>query len=206
MIDELKKLFGRKCTSVNINGITGEFLNEPLKQMKFCEAVNYSFNIPIRLTEGNLGCPGARRCMGFNNDETMLAQTIAENNKIPISFIVSAMKKIPVLQGIRFINLGMPGFMESELIPDLFILYVQPSQITSIMHSLAKHKMMPSVPAFSLLSVCGNIFANCCKNKVISISFGCPESRKHGGIEKNEVVLGVPYADAPIFVELIKNS
>jgi len=35
---------------------------------------------------------------------------------------------------------------------------------------------------------------------VVSISFGCPESRKHGGIDKNEVVLGFPFEIAKLII------
>jgi len=42
------------------------------------------------------------------------------------------------------------------------------------------------------LSICGNVFANCYANQNVSVSFGCPESRKHGGVDKEEVIIGFP--------------
>ena len=205
MIDELKNIFGPRCSAVNINGETSEFINVPLKQMRLCEAVNHSFNIPLRLVNENLSCPGARRSIGFDTNDRQLAKTISANNKIPFPFIIDVLKTIPTLQGIRHINLGIPEHMENETKLDFFILYVKPNRITSIMHTLAKYKIIPSIPPYSLLSVCGNVFANCYINQSISISFGCPESRKHGGIEKDEIVLGLPYASAKLIVNN-KNS
>lgn len=201
MIDELKNIFGSKCTAVNINGETTEFINVPSKPIKFCEAVNHSFNVPVRLINGNLGCPGARRCTGFDKNDRKLAQTISEKHKIPSSFIMNALNSIPTLHNIRHINLGITEYMVKETMPDLFILYVNPDKITDIIHTMAKHRIMPSILPYSLLSVCGNVFASCYTNQLISISFGCPESRKYGGIEKKEVAIGVPFKTARLIID-----
>jgi uncharacterized protein (DUF169 family) len=83
--------------------------------------------------------------------------------------------------------------MENDLQPDLYIMYVQPLWITDLMYNLARIAVKPSIPPYSFLSVCGNVFANCYLNHVVSISFGCPESRKYGGIRKNEIVVGLPF-------------
>jgi len=72
-------------------------------------------------------------------------------------------------------------------------MYVKPFIITDLMHNLAKSGIRPSIPSYSFLSVCGNVLANCYLNQVVSISFGCPESRKHGAIGKNEIVIGLPF-------------
>jgi len=202
MIENLKKIFGQKCTSINVNFGLTEFINIPTKQLKFCEAVNYSFNVPVKITSENLGCPGARRCMSFDTSDSHLSKNISENNKIPIKFIRNVLYTIPKLNGIKFINLGLTEYMEKEIHPDLYIIYIQPVVATTIMHSLAKIKITPSVPPYSLLSVCGNVFSNCYKNNVVSISFGCPESRKEGGIENNEVVMAIPFQ---IAAELFRN-
>ena len=39
-------------------------------------------------------------------------------------------------------------------------------------------------------------------NKLPALSFGCPESRKHGGIGNDEVVLGLPYQHASYLVNV----
>jgi len=201
MIDKLKHIFGPKCTAINVNSEITEFINVPSKQMKFCEAVSYSFNIPIRLTNENLGCPGARRCVGFDKSDVRLSKTISENNNIPVHFIRDALHSITKLNGIKHINLGMTGYMELEIQPALYIIYVQSGVVTFIMHNLAKLEIIPSILPYSLLSVCGNVFSNCYLNKVVSISFGCPESRKHGCIEKNEVVVGLPFEIAKLIID-----
>lgn len=202
MIAQLKELLGPKCSAIIVNAELTEFVNTPSKQMKFCEAVNHSFDIPLRIINTNLGCPGARRCLGFDNNENKLTKTISENNNIPLQFIDRALHNIPRSHNINHIILGMTEFMEQEKKPDLFIVYVKPHIITKILHALAKQSVIPSLPPYSLLSVCGNVFSNCHQNKNVSMSFGCPESRRHGGINKEEVVVGIPYA---IACELIQS-
>lgn len=201
MIDKLKYIFGPKCTAINVNSEITEFINVPSKPMKFCEAVSHSFNIPIRLTNENLDCPGARRCVGFDKSDVWLSKTISGNNNIPVRFINDALENIVKLTDIKYINLGMTEYMEKEAPPDLYIIYIEPVSVTAIMHNLAKLEITPSIPPYSLLSVCGNVFANCYKNKAVSISFGCPESRKHGGIEENEVVIGLPFESAKLIID-----
>ena len=192
MIDKLKDIFGPKCTAINVNGEISEFINIPSIQMKFCEAVNCSFNIPIRLNNSNLSCSGARRSAGFDSNDLQLSKTISENNNIPVKFIVNALGNISRLNNIRHINLGLTEYMEKMVDPDLYIAYVKPETITEIIHRLAQKNVQLSIPPYCLLSICGNVFANCQTNQSVSISFGCPESRKHGGVDKDEVIIGFP--------------
>jgi len=192
MINELKKKFGEKCSAINVNGLLPT-ISTASNQMKLCEAVNNSFNIPIGINNANLRCPGARWVVGFDKNSEKLARFISENTHIPKSFIKEAFSHITTLnKDINRINLGITQEMEDILVPDLFIMYVHPARITKIMHLFARYNIRPSIPPYSLLSVCGNIFVNSYFNHRISISFGCPESRKFGGINENEVVLGVP--------------
>ncbi|MBN2637167.1 MAG: DUF169 domain-containing protein [Prolixibacteraceae bacterium] len=196
MISDLKNIFGLKCTAININGELHNPVGSSKKRLKLCEAVKLSFEAPIVVTKNNLGCPGARRSIGYDKDDELLAGTISKNNGIPVPFILNALKKIPKLDGITHINMGLTEDMEPGLKPDLFIVYTNPAMITAIMHNLAKVGVIPSILPFSLLSVCGNVFSNCYKNNVPTMSFGCPESRKHGGISNTEVVLGLPFYQA----------
>ncbi len=196
MTDRLKQIFGAKISPINVNGKLTEFINIPGRQMKFCEAVNYSFKVPIMLNTDNLGCPGARRCIGFQNNNRQLATKISDENNIPVKFIRAALEKIPVLKDITHINLGLTKCIENDIQPDLYIMYVQPFKITELMHKLSKMALIPSVPPYTFLSVCGNVFANCYLNQKVTISFGCPESRESGGIGEDEIVVGLPFSVA----------
>jgi len=193
MTDRIKRLFGPKCTAININGESDSFINIPSRQMTLCEAVDQSFKVPLRLNGDNLVCPGARRSVGFDADDEQLIKEISGHSHISESYISTALQTISALTGIRHINLGLTESMENSLRPDLYVMYVKPFRITDLMHNLAKSGIRPSIPSNSFLSVCGNVLANCYLNQVVSISFGCPESRKHGAIGKNEIVIGMPF-------------
>ncbi|MCW0484913.1 DUF169 domain-containing protein [Gaoshiqia sediminis] len=201
MIEDLKAIFGPKCTAIAINKDLPEMVNIPSNSMKLCEAVNYSFCTPLKIVHENLGCPGARRSTGFDNDDSALARTISANSQIPLRFTTDALQEIPKLEGVNFVVLGISENMETVIQPDLYIIYVQPYMVTNLMHVLAKNEIKPAISPFSLLSICGNVFANCYKNKVVTLSFGCPESRKHGGVEKSEVVVGIPFKYARFLVD-----
>jgi len=194
--NKLIQMFGPKCTAINVNGKLTEFINVPARQIKFCEAVNQSFKVPIMLNTDNLGCPGARRCIGFQNDNGQLATKISDENNIPVKFIRTALGKIPALTGITHIILGLTEYMENNLQPDLYIMYIQPFKVTGLIHKLSKMALIPSVPPYTFLSVCGNVFANCYLNQKVTISFGCPESRESGGLGKDEIVVGLPFTVA----------
>jgi uncharacterized protein (DUF169 family) len=195
--DKLKKIFGPRLTAVNINGVSQDFINVPSRAMRLCEAVELSFNFPLRINNENLDCMGARRSTGFDSDDNKLIREISVNSGISESYITMALSSIPSLAGVRHLNLGLTESNERELEPDLYLMYVQPSVITALMYNLAKSGIKPFIPSYSFLAVCGSVLANCYTNRVISISFGCPESRKHGGIRNHEVVLGIPAETIP---------
>ncbi|MDX9772180.1 MAG: DUF169 domain-containing protein [Bacteroidales bacterium] len=202
MLNKLKTNLGGKCTSVFINSDYSGFINVPVKSMRFCEAVHYSFKVPIRLTADNLGCPGARRSTGFEMNDEWLAKEISSNNQIPVSFVKSALSQIPSLDGVKHIDLGTSNKIRNDLQPDLFILYLPAFRITGLMSNLARIGVKPSISPYFFLSVCGGIFATSHINQVVSISFGCPESRASGGIAKNEIVVGLPYSIADDLLHL----
>jgi uncharacterized protein (DUF169 family) len=200
MINALREKFGKKCSGINLNSEIPR-INMPVKQLKLCEAIHYSFDIPVKVDSENLGCPGARRSMGFDDDSGKLARLISENNGIDLSFVLEALNNIPALKGfVNSINLGITEELESLYNPDLYIIYIHPSRITEIMHRLAKYSIKVNIPNLSLLSVCGNVFANTYLTRQVSISFGCPESRKFGGVAPDEVVMGIPESIAGVLV------
>ncbi|MBN1985959.1 MAG: DUF169 domain-containing protein [Prolixibacteraceae bacterium] len=203
MIEQLKTKLGPKCTAICVNRRLPGTFYQPTRPFKFCEAVNYSFREPVKLVDENLGCPGARRSLGFDNDDVALARIISENNKIPVPFIENALGKISKSTKIDTVFLGMSKIMEQKIQPDLYIVYLLPGMVTKIIHVLAKNEIQPFVSSFSLLSVCGNVFSSCYQNNRVSLSFGCPESRKSGGIAPNEVVMGFPFEIAQTIVNAV---
>ena len=200
--NELKKNFGRRCTGIKINGEYIQPVNKPSKKMRFCEAVNYSFDVPIQITSDNLGCPGARRSMGYNNNDIQLSGLIAENNGIPLLHVEESLMVIPRMDTEIFnVTMGMLNDMEKDVPPDMYIIYTKPEKVTKLMYQYARKNKKLSVPPVLFLSVCGNVFVNTFLNQTCSISFGCPESRVNGGINEDEVIVGIPYQHVEILID-----
>ena len=194
MIEKLKARFGNKCSGIKINALDLCPVNIPEKSMKFCEAIDYSFKVPIRINENNLDCPGARRNVGFDKEDDKLAKAISDNTHIPFNYVLSSLQKIPILMKKAYnITLGITEEMEKFIQPDVFIIYTQPVNIMQIIHYYAKKKIKPVISPYSLLSICGNVFVRSYQDENINISFGCPESRECGGVDNEEIVIGIPY-------------
>jgi uncharacterized protein (DUF169 family) len=206
MIEKLKSRFGNKCSGIKINAPVISPINIPEKSMKFCEAVSYSFKVPIQINKNNLDCPGARRNLGFDKEDDKLARTISENTNIPLNFVLSSLQKIPIpIKNVYNITLGITKEMEKIVQPDVFIIYTQPVNIMQIIHDYARKKIQPVVSPYSLLSICGNVFTRSYQEQNINISFGCPESRKFGGVDNEEIIIGIPYEMA-FLINVEKNT
>ncbi|MBS3807997.1 MAG: DUF169 domain-containing protein [Bacteroidales bacterium] len=61
-----------------------------------------------------------------------------------------------------------------------------------MMHMLARKKEQSLFPAYSIHSICGNVFSRGLEQQKITVSFGCPESRQFGGVQDDEVIVGIP--------------
>jgi uncharacterized protein (DUF169 family) len=194
MIDKLKSRFGKKCSGIKINPPELGRVNVAEKQMKFCEAVYYSFKVPLQISKNNIYCPGAKRNLGYNSDDAALAKKIADNNNIPLNFILSSLKNIPTLKKNEYnIVLGITEEMEKYVQPDVFIIYTKPVNIMEIIHDYLTKEIIANISPYSLLSICGNVFIRSYTEGNINISFGCPESREFGGVDNEEIIIGIPY-------------
>ncbi len=202
LFDELRNFFGPRCTAVKVNGEPYNFVNYPQKILKFCEAVHFSFQVPVQINKDNIDCPGARRNLGFDRNTDELAKNISINADMPYSYIREILDEIPpVEKPVDNIILGQSGELLDEIVPDVYIIYTKPVIITRFIHQLTRMKMQPFIPPFSLNSICANIFARSYQSGEITISFGCPDSRNHGGVKDEEVIVGIPFEKAEYFIE-----
>jgi len=193
MLEKMKDFFGPRCTAIQINGDTYAFLNQPQREVKFCEAVYHSFQLPLQIDGSILGCPGARRSLGFDHSSRDLAGMISSHTGIPYRYINTALEDIPVISTpINNVILGITEDLEEQIRPDMYITYTQPDKVMKMMHMLARKKLQPVFPAYSIHSICGNVFSRGLEQQRITVSFGCPESRQFGGVKDDEVIVGIP--------------
>lgn len=194
LVNELKAFFGPRCTGIKINGKPNTFFNKPQKPMKFCQAVNHSFNVPIIMEDDILDCPGARRSIGLDRDTDALAERISKNADMPFNHIRELLNDVPVMNThVNNILLGIPPEKGEHGMPDVFIIYTRPDKIMRFIHLLTRMQIKPVISSYNLTSICGSVFSRSYQNKEINISFGCPDSRTHGGVRENEVIVGLPY-------------
>ncbi|MEE4177913.1 MAG: DUF169 domain-containing protein [Bacteroides sp.] len=196
MISLLKKKYGRLCLGLKVDYHGSEtpirFHDEPLR---FCEAVNKAFDRPLLIKPADLRCMGSKRSMGLTMDERALVENIHQESGIDREFIWQAVKDIPRLEKpIENILLGIDSQMEKEIQPDMYIVFLQPAQAMELMKDYAlKLKEFAVIKPCIFMSVCGNVFVNTIKSRVLSISFGCPDSRKYAGLTDDLLVAGIPH-------------
>lgn len=194
MITLLKSKYGYKCTGIKLN-YDGVCVNKPSKNMRFCEAVNHSFNVPLLLKTSSLSCKGSQRSMGLLESDEVLSNHISNESKISEQTITKALQDIPCFKKpILNIYLGIQDELENSIHPDLFILLIRPKDAMELIkHYIVKTNMLPVIKPYPFISVCGNILVGAIKQNQMCLSFGCPESRKYGGVDDDKVIVGIPY-------------
>ncbi len=194
MIELLKEKYGLKCTGIKIN-LENTDIKSIHKPIRFCEAVNYSFNTPVAVESKYLSCLGSKRSFGLLNNNRSLIEHIAVESNISLHIIEQIINDIPKFNiGIKSFILGIDQDMEKEVKPDVYIIQIKPHAVMDLIRLyLSKTNKIPIINSYTFLSVCGNIFVQSYKFNKMSISFGCPESRKYAGIDENSVIVGMPY-------------
>ena len=187
-LNQIQNLLGEKQTGIKINSQQTSNYNSPKKPIRFCEAVVDSLHTPLIICKEDIDCLGAQRSFGFYRDDIKLASHIAEESNIPISFILNALNEIPVITTpVKNIVLG------SSEKPDITIAFVKPDKVTQLMLLYAAYfEEKPLITPYFFMAVCGNIAVQTYKTNKICISFGCPESRKFGGVLEDEIIVGIP--------------
>jgi uncharacterized protein (DUF169 family) len=162
-----------------------------LKDVRFCEALVRVKTTSVMVTPSSISCPGAN--FAFNWNEQSNQKIIDEcKNKINVSedFLKSLIGNIPKLDT-YFPAIGL----NTDDNPDVLISNLQPVQVMRLI-KLYQNQTGENIyiDQLSLMSVCGNIAVRCFLTQQISISFGCDDSRLYGNIERDRLVVGVPYA------------
>jgi uncharacterized protein (DUF169 family) len=156
----------------------------------FCEAVHKAREKNVSLSFNNVCCDGARRCFGWLKDSDIeLAKRLSRKTAIDHDAACELIKGVPVLnENIAGISLG------AHIQGDVYISYASPESAMKVIRDWQKlTSQNPRVDISSFMSVCGNVAVRSYLGQCISISFGCPDSREYGGIEKGQLVIGIPY-------------
>ena len=158
--------------------------------MRFCEAVHEAQKKNVSLSLKDTCCDGARRCFGWlKNRDKELAQRLSQKTNIDQEVAFGLIKKVPVLnKNIAGISLGV------HIQGDVYISYASPESVMKMIRDWQKMTGQNlRVDISGIMSVCGNVAVRSYLGQCISLSFGCLDSREYGGIEKGQLVMGLPY-------------
>jgi uncharacterized protein (DUF169 family) len=188
-IRRFERIIGGRWTGIKFHRGNVPDENMPNQAMRFCEAIKASTTGRLTLTKDLVACPGALRSFGWVTDkDEILAQEIAEKRGMKKEAAQALIRKIPRLDGkISGITIGDYDS------PDLILSYIQPEAAMQLVYQWQKiFGTDIDVKISSIMAVCGNVAASAQTTDKICMSFGCPESRNHGGIGRDRLVIGIP--------------
>ena len=192
IVDEFQRTFGSRWTGVKF------FFGDPpkggryfSKETRFCEAISQSWSSNNLLARGCINCMGANYVFGWGeNIRDKAIENFHKKNNISQKDAERIVKGLPTME-IAPIAIGLNG----EESPDLLVAYLQPQQfmrLLSVYQGVFGEKLRVELSGFA--AVCGNVAVNGYLHKRISLSFGCEDSRQYGGISRDRLVVGIPYA------------
>ena len=161
-----------------------------IASMRFCEAVHKAQKENLSLSPANLCCDGARRCFRWLKDsDKELAQRLSRKTNLDQGVAYGLIKNVPILnKNTTEICLGV------HIQGDVYISYASPEAVMKMIRNWQKMTIQNlRVDISGIMSVCGNVAVRSYLGQCISISFGCPDSREYGGIEQDQLVIGLPY-------------
>ncbi len=167
-----------------------EIIANDIEPVRFCEAVYKSQNKPISLSFSSICCDGAKRCFGWLKDtDVKLAQRLSEKTGTSQDIALKLIRSVPVLtekfSGVSF---------SKDIDGDVYITYANSESAMKLVRSwqtITECNLDTEISG--IMSVCGNVAVKSYIDQKISISFGCPDSRKYGGITKEQLVIGLPH-------------
>ena len=189
-IEMFERRIGGRWTGVSFHRKTPSGTKMADRSMYFCEAVKVSSTHAITLTRGDLNCSGARRSFGWNanGDSAFVDQLISRNGFSPLS-AATLIRKTPKIEDEKITAITV-GTYEA---PDIVISYLQPEHAMRFMLLWQeRYHTNLDISLSSVMAVCGSVAAGVYANGNVRCSFGCPESRLHGCIGRDRLVIGVP--------------
>jgi uncharacterized protein (DUF169 family) len=159
-----------------------------MQAMRFCEAISRARDGVIDLSAEMVCCEGAQHAFGWmkNNDETFsrrLSEKIGVNHKRALELV----RQVPAL-GYPYMGIRVGRGINA----DVLVAYVLPETAMRLIRwwetgtGRSLHTDISSI-----MAVCGNAVVKAYMNQAVSISFGCPDSRRYGGIAPEQMVIAV---------------
>ena len=185
-----ERRMGGRWTGITFHAETPTDSRVADRPMHFCDAVALSSTSNLILTPEHVNCPGAKLSFGWQdgNGSAYLKKMVQFTGLTP-EVAKSLLDDTPKIKK-GMISAVTIGDYDS---PDILISYLQPEAAMRfvLLWQRANHKVL-DVSLSSVMAVCGNVAAAAYKTQSVCCSFGCPESRRHGHIGRDRLIIGVP--------------
>ena len=192
----LEQRIGGRWIGIAFHDDNGPKENLAKRPMRLCEAIKESYTQPIVLTQELISCPGALRSLGWATHlDDKIARKIAEATGTKLDTAQKFVTNTPHLNGGASITVGSNNSL------DIAVSYAQPEAAMRLVRLWQQvHGIDLDIAASSVMAVCGSVVARVHTTNQICLSFGCPDSRKHGAIGRDRLVIGLP---VPIIREFL---
>ncbi len=191
VVDEFQKKFGSRWTGVKF------FFDDPSeegrffsKETRFCEALSRSWSSNNLLRRGCVNCMGANYVFGWQGTSDKVIENFQKKRNVSSREAASIIKGLPRMD-VPPLAIGLNG-VES---PDVIVSCLQPQQFMRLLEVYQGiFGKTLKVDLSACAAVCGNVAVKAYITKRIALSFGCEDSRQYGGISRDRLIVGIPYA------------
>lgn len=158
--------------------------------VRFCEATVVARVHKVLIDPQGISCPGARFAFGLGGPVREEITAKLREKGYPSDYLEAVMEETPRLQdppAAIGLNLRTP--------PDIVIASLVPDQAMRLTQLYEKRQRRPIASDLSsVMSICANIAVRALQTGDAVLSFGCEDSRAFGGIPRERLVVGMPYA------------
>ena len=140
------------------------------------------------MNETGLLCPGGSRSPGWSSSDGALARAMAGKLGISIRTARKTIRNTPCLpKGITAVTIG------TNDTPDIVVSYAQPGAVMELLRQWQRTKGTAlEAEVSSFMAVCGSVAVRAYLSGRICLSFGCPDSRDYGRIDRDRLAVGLP--------------
>jgi uncharacterized protein (DUF169 family) len=189
-IRAFERRMGGRWTGVSFHRQIPRDTRKVDQSMPFCKAVTVSNTGALTLAREDINCPGAWRSFGWQSEvgssfmdkiirRTGFSQPVAEK----------LIRETPAIDDADIVGVTV-GDYET---PDILISYLQPAHaMRFLLLWQAVYQSTLDVSISSVMAVCGSVAAGAYSTQKVCCSFGCPESRRQGGIGRDRLAIGIP--------------
>ncbi len=170
----------------------------PDEPVRFCQAIKIvkETSTNLQLNKDTLSCKAAKYIFGLDPIESLseaFDNLVAEKRFNHRKEAENALTDAPrMIEGISSVLLSA-----SDYSPDVFVLYLKPVNFMLVVQAYQKMHIDPiNLIIPSIVPVCGGCAVASYLSQQITASFGCEDSREHGGITEDKLVMGIPYSVA----------